>query len=367
MKHVSCGDDYEWGTDLIGPADTLRVITGEDAVSDLDTYCVMTDRVLTNSGREIGIEVTQRTYAWRTSYLDDFIIYDLTFKNIGAVDLRECYVGFAMDCDVSKHEGSGHSIYDVTSWDPENLISYMYDADNPEVPGDDTGGPTGLESPGYMGTIPLFSPPASDGRAPADHPSSHYWWDWNHDPAWDESKYAYMASGMFLETPSPFDHRYLQSYGPYDISAGGSIRIVVAMGVGEGLVGLQENLLAAKELFMTNRDTEGKWIVSSDEVPVADAEADQTSLKPETYGLSQNTPNPFNPITMIPYDLPKASDVTLTIYSVTGQQVATVVSGHQEAGHSEVMWDGSSFATGVYLYRLEAGDFVKTRRMLLLK
>ena len=70
---------------------------------------------------------------------------------------------------------------------------------------------------------------------------------------------------------------------------------------------------------------------------------------------------------MIPYDLPKASDVTLTIYSVTGQQVATVVSGHQEAGHSEVMWDGSSFATGVYLYRLEAGDFVKTRRMLLLK
>lgn len=261
-KLVSAGDDYEWGTDPAAVADTVLVITGEDAVSEFDTYSVMTDRVAANSGREIGIEVTQRTYSWSISYLDDFIIYDMTFKNIGAADLSEAYVGFAMDCDVAANEGAENYIDDLTGWDPEHLISYMYDSDNPEIPGDDTGGPNG-EVPGYIGTIPLSSPETSDGRAPADQPSSHYWWDWNHDPGSDELKYDYMASGKFLETPpSPFDYRYLQSYGPYDIPAGGTIRIVVATGLGKGLVGLQETLLAAKELFEANRDTEGKWIVS---------------------------------------------------------------------------------------------------------
>ena len=100
--------------------------------------------------------------------------------------------------------------------------------------------------------------------------------------------------------------------------------------------------------------------------PQAEVVAEAQALPPE-FGLSQNVPNPFNPTTTIAYDLPEVSDVTLTIYTLTGQQVATLVLGHQEAGHYEVAWDGSGFATGVYLYRLEAGDFVQTRRMLLLK
>ena len=100
--------------------------------------------------------------------------------------------------------------------------------------------------------------------------------------------------------------------------------------------------------------------------PQAEVVAEIQGL-PAEFELSQNVPNPFNPSTTISYDLPEASDVTLTIFTVTGQDVATVVSGAQEPGHYEVMWDGSGFANGVYLYRLEAGDFVETRRMLLLK
>ncbi|MFH1008859.1 MAG: hypothetical protein V1800_15395 [Candidatus Latescibacterota bacterium] len=261
-KRVSAGDDYEFGTDPSAKADTVLVITGDEAVSEYDTYSVMTDQVATNIGREIGIELTQRTYSWSISYLDDFIIYDLVFKNTGAADLKDCYMGFAMDCDVSLDEGAECYIDDLNGWDSENKISYMYDSDNPELPGDDTGGPNG-ESPGYFGTISLSSPATKDGRAGADAPSSHYWWDWNHDPGSDELKYDYMASGKFLATPaSPFDYRYLQSYGPYDIPAGGSIRVLTATGLGKGLVGLQENLLAAKELFEANRGTAGKWIVS---------------------------------------------------------------------------------------------------------
>jgi hypothetical protein len=88
---------------------------------------------------------------------------------------------------------------------------------------------------------------------------------------------------------------------------------------------------------------------------------------PSGYTLSQNIPNPFNPLTTIAYDLPKPSDVTLTIYTITGQKVATMVSGRQEAGYYRVTWDGSGFGTGIYLYRLEAGSFAETKRMVVLR
>jgi glucuronoarabinoxylan endo-1,4-beta-xylanase len=100
--------------------------------------------------------------------------------------------------------------------------------------------------------------------------------------------------------------------------------------------------------------------------PVAVEESERQAL-PTGYLLSQNHPNPFNPITTIAYDLPKASDVSLAIYTITGQKVAIFVDGHQQAGHHTATFDGSGFANGVYLYRLEAGSFVETRRMLLLQ
>ncbi len=83
--------------------------------------------------------------------------------------------------------------------------------------------------------------------------------------------------------------------------------------------------------------------------------------------LYPNRPHPFNPVTILSYDLPRASHVTLTIYTVTGQRVTTLVSGPQKAGHYEVVWDGSEFGNGVYFYRLKAGTFAETKRMVLMK
>jgi hypothetical protein len=101
-------------------------------------------------------------------------------------------------------------------------------------------------------------------------------------------------------------------------------------------------------------------------VPVTGIEEGMASL-PTGYSLSQNYPNPFNPITAIDYDLPHASDVTLTLYTIMGQKVAVLLDGHQDAGHHRVMLDGTGYANGVYLYRLEAGRFVETKRMVLMK
>lgn len=88
---------------------------------------------------------------------------------------------------------------------------------------------------------------------------------------------------------------------------------------------------------------------------------------PTEFSLGQNYPNPFNPATEISFSLPSASHVKLEIFNVMGQKVATLVDGQVEAGEHIVKWDGSKAASGVYLYRLQADDFVDTKKMILLK
>ena len=100
-----------------------------------------------------------------------------------------------------------------------------------------------------------------------------------------------------------------------------------------------------------------------------------TSMIPEVYALHNNYPNPFNPSTTIQYDLPKQSLVTLKIYSMLGQEVATLVDGIMEAGYQHVIWNGlhNNIASGVYFYRIFAkptdkGEaFTQVKKMLLLK
>ena len=88
---------------------------------------------------------------------------------------------------------------------------------------------------------------------------------------------------------------------------------------------------------------------------------------PSRIALGQNYPNPFNPTTTIHYDLPKSSHITLTIYNLMGQEVATLVSADQPAGRYAMTWDATGFASGVYVYRLQAEDYSDTRKLLLLK
>ncbi len=88
---------------------------------------------------------------------------------------------------------------------------------------------------------------------------------------------------------------------------------------------------------------------------------------PTDFSLHQNHPNPFNPITEISFSLPSATHVKLEIYNIMGQLVATLADRRFEAGQHTIEWNGSQVASGVYLYRLRAGDFVDTKKMILLK
>jgi hypothetical protein len=92
---------------------------------------------------------------------------------------------------------------------------------------------------------------------------------------------------------------------------------------------------------------------------------DISSSLPTRFRLYQNCPNPFNPSTTISYDLPVRSHVTLRIFNVLGQEVATLVNGEVGPGKHEVGWNAQRLASGVYAYRLNAGSFVETKKMVL--
>ncbi|MFN3562436.1 MAG: T9SS type A sorting domain-containing protein, partial [Chloroherpetonaceae bacterium] len=88
---------------------------------------------------------------------------------------------------------------------------------------------------------------------------------------------------------------------------------------------------------------------------------------PKQFSLAQNYPNPFNPITMIRYELPERADVTLKVYDVLGREVATLVNAAQGQGSYQVPFNAANLASGIYFYRLKAGSFMQTKKMLLVK
>lgn len=83
--------------------------------------------------------------------------------------------------------------------------------------------------------------------------------------------------------------------------------------------------------------------------------------------LSQNYPNPFNPSTKINFSIPKAGFVTLKVYDMLGREVKTLVSDQLTAGEYVSEFDGALLSSGTYFYRIQAGDFVETKRMVLVK
>jgi hypothetical protein len=92
-----------------------------------------------------------------------------------------------------------------------------------------------------------------------------------------------------------------------------------------------------------------------------------TSSVPKTFILEQNYPNPFNPTTAFSYQLSAVSDVKLVVYDVLGREVAVLVNEKKNPGRYEVQFDASGLASGVYFYRLEAGQFVSTKKLVVLR
>ena len=111
----------------------------------------------------------------------------------------------------------------------------------------------------------------------------------------------------------------------------------------------------------------GNWILK-DMMGITDTEI---TMFPREYSVDQNYPNPFNPSTIIKYQLPQREFVTIKIFNILGKDLLTLVNEHKEAGRHEIEFNAASVVdglnSGVYFYRIEAGSFIDTKKMILLK
>ncbi|RJP77289.1 MAG: T9SS C-terminal target domain-containing protein [Candidatus Zixiibacteriota bacterium] len=265
-------------------------------------------------------------------------------------------------------------------WLLPRSLSYMFDGDDPGTPENDTG-ERDLSVPctGFIGTAILYCPTDTTVSA-----WSHQWWDWDNDPDHDSLKYAFMAGThsfsagrRFIPRPDllgegPFDYRYLLSCGPYDLVHGDTLKLAAAHCMGEGLQGLRDCADSALALYYAGAawsspvapsapDQDTHWIIPPAAVPPAG------ELQPRTFALHHPHPNPFNPTTALGYELRAASHVTLRVYDTAGREVAGLVDDWRDAGVYEVTFEGTGLASGIYLARLEAGDFTQVQKLVLLK
>ena len=111
----------------------------------------------------------------------------------------------------------------------------------------------------------------------------------------------------------------------------------------------------------------GVWRRPLSQIITVTSVEDASGSLSSNFNLAQNYPNPFNPETVIRYSIPKAEKVSIVVYNLLGEKVARLIDERIQAGVHTVSWDASNMASGIYFYRLQAGDFVQTRKMVLLK
>ncbi len=311
-------------------------ITTPGTFSDQDGHSEYSD---TGAENPMGIDVVQRSYAWSDSGYDDFVIVELTLHNTGidsASDIENFFVGLYMDWDIQPFFSLP---YNNGAVDTAMDVGYMWNTSSNK----------------YCGVHVLTDP----GLASFDLINNQ-----DQSYGFTKAEFWHSLSGGIIDTQgSSQDFSYVVSTGPFTIPHGDSITVAFALLGGDGQSDLYKNINAARERY-------------GSPVGIGGGGASGGNLLPRAFALSQNYPNPFNPSTTIGYQVPErvgeGVDVTLDVYDLRGRKVRTLINTMQAPGQYSVRWNGRSdtgeeLSSGIYLYRLKAGDFKQTRRMLLLK
>ena len=298
-------------------------------------FTQITSAVLNDSGapQPYGVQILQRTYS---DTGQDYAFIRYGFVNSGVSALNNFSAGILLDWDI------GNYATNSGGYDTARGLVYQLDAIAPP--------------PYYYGMAALDG--MSGGRATTSTPT----------PTIRQGSFTFMTT-FDLAIGANGDFRSWLGARPMNIAAGDTGWATFAISAGDDLAQLRTHVDSAQAKALALG-----WVTIG---PVGVNEVN-TGV-PKTFELSQNYPNPFNPTTTIQFALPTASNVTLTVYNVLGQNVATLIDGQQRnAAYHSVEWNGrnrygSPVATGLYFYRIEAkpadgsNSFTQIRKMLLLK
>jgi hypothetical protein len=179
-------------------------------------------------------------------------------------------------------------------------------------------------------------------------------------------------TGIFIKSISPTGYPALAGGGNLDakwlnenpeqvtITAGDSARISLV------IIAPDESGHYSADIILDSNDPDSSITRLHVMLDILTGVTEENSL-PTVYSLYNNYPNPFNPATTIQYDIPEQSYVIIKIYNIVGEEVTTLLNEEQNAGRYQLQWNAKQLASGVYFYRIQAGSFVDTKKMLLLK
>ena len=290
---------------------------------------------------KIGITAKLESFSFADAPDNNYIILKYYFTNNTSTAVRDFYAGLYFDWDLIDGSGAG----DITTYDNQGNLSYTYNTSG----GPDTWITTALISSNDYSFYAINNNGTDGGFGVNDA-----------NGFTDAEKWEALSNGIGKATAGPDDISHVIGGGPFTIQSGKTIDVGFVIGAGLNLEDLRTIVSNARIKYptlITGVDNEKKTILRS-------------------YNLAQNYPNPFNPSTKIKYSIPsvgtkRAVSVKLKVYDILGNEVATLVDEEQLPGNYEVEYNPVSdirhLASGIYLYRINAGSFTATKKMILLK
>ena len=280
-------------------------------ISD-DNFDQITQVALNDNGAPTPYEVEILQFSY-TNTGDELGIVRYGFINTTDSTLNDFYAGLFMDWDIGDYDQNTGG-YDL---DRDLVYNFSFSG-----------------SPYYYGFAALDG--LSGARTTTGNPSEGR-----------HAAFMYITTfDLNIDTPGDFI-RSMGGTGPYDIASGDTAWATFAIVAGDNLAGIAVNANDARAKAFNLG-----WI----DIPPLGIEDSVADGLPMKFNLNQNYPNPFNPITTIEYAIPKKSDVTITVYNIIGQVVDVLVDQTMEPGYYSVQWDARRVGSGVYFYRIMAGD-----------
>ncbi len=306
------------------------VLSFPGTVADVEGTCSFNDDAA--GINKIGIEVSLKSYSFSNQGNNDYILLRYGLKNTTSSEINNLYAGLFFDWDFA------NATDDYTAYDSTGNLGYVYRVGgNPNV-----WIASALLSSNNYGFWAI-------NNAGGDGGFSIY------DGFSDSEKWQSLSSGIGKPQAGAGDVSHVISGGPFSIQPNETVYAAFAVAAGFNLNDLRTAIANARIMY------------SQIPTSISDEKIDS----PEKFYLAQNYPNPFNPSTKISFTVPNVGTglalSVLKVYDVLGNEIATLVDEHLEAGKYEVTFDASNLASGFYFYRLQAGSFIETKKMILIR